>query len=276
MDSYTEFADVYDLFMDTVPYEEWADRIDSLLKEYDERIIPDDDALKSEAGLLLELCCGTGTLTGLLRRKGYDCIGIDASEQMLQIAAEKEEDADESSRILYLNSDIRDFELYSTVGAAVCMCNSINYLTDPDDLVKTFKLVNNYLYPHGLFIFDFNTTGYFRDVLGERVIADNRPEASFIWDNYYDEESGINEYELTVFKRVESPAGNADAKSGLFVRSSETHVQRGYDAGEMRDLIEQAGMKTVKILDADTGDDADEGSLRIWIVARENGKEDIH
>lgn len=267
MNSYTDFAYVYDLFMDNVPYEEWAERTDRLLREYDEKVIPEgDEALASEAGLLLDLGCGTGTFTRLMRDRGYDCIGIDSSEQMLEVALEYEsETSDTEGRILYLLQDMRKPELYSTVGAVVSVCDSVNYLLTPADILQTFKSVNNYLYPHGLFIFDFNTVHYYRDVLAETVIAENRPEGSFIWENFYDEETGINEYDLTVYVRE-------DTKSTRYERFEETHEQRGYDADEIAELLRQAGMEVVLFFDSDTDSEVTDETSRVCMVAREHGK----
>ena len=171
MEAYTDFAEVYDTFMDDTPYEEWADFIAGLIEKYGiskpvrnadcEKDImkaeePDDESiLASERNLVLDLGCGTGTLTELLYEKGYDMMGIDNSEEMLRIAMEKKEKS--GSEILYLCQDMRDLDLYSTVGTVISVCDSINYLLEDEDVEDTFSLVNNYLYPGGLFIFDFNT-----------------------------------------------------------------------------------------------------------------------
>lgn len=171
MDAYSSFASVYDQFMDNVPYEEWAEYLTGLLGEY-----------QVHDGLVLDLGCGTGSLTEILAKKGYDMIGIDNSEDMLQIAMEKR--ADSGLDILYLLQDMREFELYGTVAAVVSICDSMNYLTDYEDLVQTLKLVNNYLDPAGRFYFryeyGFTNTGICQ---GDRTIAEARAECSFIWDN---------------------------------------------------------------------------------------------
>ena len=117
MDAYTNFAEVYDGFMDNVPYRQWADYIQDLLREQGIR-----------DGLVLELGCGTGSLTELLAGKGYDMIGVDNSGDMLQIAMEKREVS--GSDILYLLQDMREFELYGTVRAVVSICDSMNYITE--------------------------------------------------------------------------------------------------------------------------------------------------
>ena len=186
MEAYTGFARVYDLFMDNVPYGEWSRYLLSLLKEYG-----------AKDGIVLELGCGTGKMTRLLSRAGYDMIGIDNSEEMLQMAREAEYEAKEypavqaesESRedILYLLQDMREFELYGTVKAVVSICDCVNYILEEEELLQVFRLVNNYLDPGGVFIFDLNTLYKYREVLGENVICENREEGSFIWENFYDE-----------------------------------------------------------------------------------------
>ena len=186
MDAYTSFASVYDTFMDNIPYKEWADYLIKLLKEYG-----------IQDGLVADLGCGTGNMTELLASAGYDMIGIDNAEEMLEIAMEKREVSGQD--ILYLLQDMREFELYGTVKAIVSICDSINYITEEEDLLEVFRLANNYLDPKGLFIFDFNTVYKYREILGDQTIAEDREYCSFIWDNYYYEEEEINEYELSLF-----------------------------------------------------------------------------
>ena len=130
--------------MDNIPYEEWAEYLMTLLREYN-----------VNNGLVLDLGCGTGNMTELLANAGYDMIGVDNAEEMLEIAMEKR--AESGHDILYLLQDMREFELYGTVKAIVSICDSINYITEEEDLLEVFKLANNYLDPQGVFIFDFNT-----------------------------------------------------------------------------------------------------------------------
>lgn len=250
MEAYTSFAAVYDMFMDNIPYEEWAAYLISLLKEYG-----------IEDGLVLDLGCGTGSLTEILAREGYDMTGIDLSPDMLQIAMEKR--AESGRDILYLLQDMREFELYGTVRAIVSICDSMNYLLEPGDLVQTLRLVNNYLDPEGLFIFDLNTEYKYREILGESTIAEDREESSFIWDNSYDEEKRINEYSLSLFIRE---------KEDLYRKYQETHYQRAYTLGEVKDAIRQAGMEFVAVYDAFTRNAPREDSERIYVIAREKGK----
>ena len=232
-ESYTSFAQVYDMFMDNVDYPAWSKYLIQLLKEY-----------QVEDGLVLDLGCGTGNMTELLAKEGYDMIGVDNSEDMLEIASEKR--AESGLNILYLLQDMREFELYGTVKAVVSICDSINYILEEDDLREVFSLVNNYLDPKGMFIFDLNTK-YKYEQMGETTIAENREEASFIWDNYYDPEEEINEYELAIF----IPEGE---DSDLYRKFEEVHYQRAYDSCDDLPLIGRGRHGVCKAYDAFTKD----------------------
>ena len=219
MDAYREFSAVYDELMDNVPYGQWCERLQELIEKYGVSKPERDaeDALASERNLVLDLGCGTGTLTELMYRKGYDMIGTDISEEMLNVAMEKR--AEKGDSILYLLQDMRELELYSTVGTVYSVCDSLNYILEEEELSAVFSLVNNYLYPKGIFIFDFNTVYKYEKVIGETVIAENREDCSFIWENFYDPESEINEYDLTLF---------ISREGSLFEKFTETHYHAGF------------------------------------------------
>ncbi len=264
MEAYQDFAYVYDELMDATPYVEWGERIHELIQKYGvSRPVRDaKDLLDSERNLVVDLGCGTGTLTELLYNKGYDMVGVDHSESMLSVAMEKKEKS--GAEILYLLQDMRELELYSTVGTMLSVCDSLNYILQEEELLEVFSLVNNYLYPGGIFIFDFNTEYKYREIIGDTTIAENREECSFIWENYYDPQEAINEYDLTIFVKEEN---------GLFRRFQETHLQRGYKVEQMIRLIQQAGMTVLEMMDADTNESVTDESERVYIVAREQGKE---
>lgn len=274
MEAYTDFAKVYDTFMDDTPYEEWCEYLTMLLKKHqitpvleaDTRGGETDDflteKLSQERNTILDLGCGTGTLTELMAKKGYDMIGVDNAPEMLQIAMDKREAS--GLDILYLLQDMRELELYGTVGAVISVCDSVNYLLEEEDIIRTFRLVNDYLYPEGLFLFDFNTVYKYETIIGDATIAENRDDCSFIWENYYHEEEEINEYDLTIFART--------AQEELFQRFQETHFQRGYRLEQMLDMVEQAGLRFVEAIDADTHEAVTEESQRIYIVARKGSQ----
>ena len=250
MASYQSFAQVYDTFMDNIDYDGWSAYLIGLLREYG---ICD--------GLVLELGCGTGSMTERLAMAGYYMIGSDLSPDMLEIAMEKKDAS--GLNILYLLQDMREFELYGTVRAIVSVCDSMNYILEVEDLLQVFRLVNNYLDPGGMFIFDLNTTKKYRD-MGETTIAENREEASFIWENYFDEEEKINEYDLTLFIR--------DEEDGRFDRFEEFHEQRAYSLTEIGELIRESGMELIAMYDAFTHEPATEECERVYVIAREQGK----
>mgnify|MGYP000991373829 CR=1 FL=1 len=250
MEAYTSFAEVYDTFMDNVPYEEWADYLEDRLKEYGIR-----------DGLVLELGCGTGSMTELLAEKGYDMIGVDNSEDMLEIAMEKR--IESGHDILYLLQNMQEFELYGTVRAIVSVCDCVNYVTDKNELQEVFCLVNNYLDPQGIFIFDFNTEYKYREILGNQVIAEDRDECSFIWENYFDEGEMVNEYDLTLFIRDED---------GRYSKYEETHYQKAFEISEVLKAVKEAGMELVAVYDAFTREPVKENSDRVYFVVRECGK----
>ena len=250
MEAYTSFAEVYDTFMDNVPYEEWADYLEDRLKEY---------GVKD--GLVLDLGCGTGSITELLAKAGYDMIGVDNSEDMLEIAMDKRSRS--GLDILYLLQDMREFELYGTVRAVVSICDSMNYLPCEEDFLQTLKLVNNYLDPEGVFIFDLNTPYKYRELIGDATIAENREDASFIWENTWYEKEQVNEYDLTIFART-----NGEYYQKFF----ETHYQKAYELETVKELIQKSGMEFVAAYDAFTREPVRADSERIYIIAREKGK----
>ncbi len=298
MESYREFAYVYDELMDNTPYELWCERIENLIGKYGvtspareetgemqeheeaaaaareasvvngqpdvDQKLSDEALLSTERNLVVDLGCGTGTLTQMMYQKGYDMIGIDNSEEMLSVAMSKREQT--GDEILYLLQDMRELELYSTVGTMISVCDSLNYILEEDELLGIFRLVNNYLYPGGIFIFDFNTVYKYEQVIGDTTIAENREDCSFIWENYYYPEDEINEYDLTVFVQEEGER---------FRRFTETHYQRGYRPEQIAALVEESGMNVLLMKDSDTDGPVTETTERIYVVAGEQGKRKI-
>ena len=246
MEAYSGFAKVYDLFMDNIPYEEWTDYVKELFAE---------EGVKD--GILLDLGCGTGSVTELLAKSGFDMIGIDNSEEMLEIAMEKR--AESGLDILYLLQDMREFELYGTVKGVVSICDSMNYILDDEDLLDVFKLVHNYLDNEGIFIFDMKTMHEYANVMADNTFAEDREESSFIWENYYDEEEEINQYDLSIFVKEED---------GRYRKYEETHLQRAYEQETVEELIKESGLELLHVYDAFTRELPAEDSQRIYFVCR--------
>ena len=248
--AYGEFARVYDMFQDNVDYQLWASWLKGQLKKFG-----------ISGGLVLDLGCGTGTMTELLAEAGYDMIGLDNSEEMLAEAMEKR--VESGHDILYLMQDMQDFELYGTVRAVVSVCDSLNYITEEEELERVFSLVNNYLDPEGIFLFDMNTIYKYQTMIGDATIAENREEGSFIWENSYDRENALNVYELALFLPRED---------GLYEKCEEEHVQKAYSIEAIKAMIVKAGMELVAVYDAYTHNPGDENCERLTFVAREHGK----
>lgn len=287
--SYSAFAYVYDELMDNVPYDDWASYLVGLLKENG-----------VAEGLVCELGCGTGQMTRRLAAAGYDMIGIDLSEEMLDVAREREYEAYESEgnfdeekfnegepdaevdfdgesdadasqpSILYLQQDMREFELYGTVSAVVSICDSMNYMTSDEDLLQVFRLVNNYLDKDGVFVFDMNTEYKYKELMGDTTIAENREDVSFIWENLYDAEKRLNEYCLTLFAKVEDEEDDEEVeKTVLYEKYEEVHLQRAYPLEEVKRLLAEAGMTFVAAYEVLTHEVPGPQCERMYIVARE-------
>lgn len=250
MEAYSGFAQVYDTFMDNIPYEEWSRYLVALLKENG-----------VEEGLVVDLGCGTGIITRYLEKAGYDMIGIDNSQEMLSIAREKSPNS-----ILYLLQDMRNFELYGTVKAAISICDSINYIMSEEELLQVFELVNNYLDPGGIFIFDINTEYKYQAILADNTIAENREDKSFIWDNYYYKDEMVNEYDLTIYVKNEK-------KDNLYIRYDETHYQKAYTLDTIQSLLKRAGMEYITAYHAFSKEKPNKESERIYIIAKETRQE---
>ena len=243
MEAYTGFAQVYDMFMDNVPYEEWCAYICGCFRQNG-----------ISEGAVLDLGCGTGELTRLMAKKGYDMIAVDSSADMLEIASQNWEDG-----ILYIHQRMEELELGESVQAAYSACDSVNYILEEEDLLQAFCRVYSHLMPGGIFLFDMNTDYKYRVLLGENTFAESRDEGSFIWENYYDEESAVNEYDLTLFIPEEGE---------LFRRYTELHYQKNYSMERVRKLLEQAGFCDICLYDDYTDNPVREDSERCTITAR--------
>lgn len=202
--------------------------------------------------LVLDICCGTGTLTQLMAQD-YEMIGVDSSWEMLNVAREK----DPQEKILYLNQSMTDFELYGTVDACYSSLDSVNYLLEKKDLLTHFRLVKNYLNPNGLYIFDISTIYKFRHVLGNRTFTDETETDFFVWQNEY--ENRLLTMDLDIFSEQED---------GSYGRISETHFERGYTVKEIQKAAEQCGFLVEAVYDDLTFQPYHSKSTRVFFVIR--------
>lgn len=241
MDAYSKFAEIYDDLMNDVPYDRIAEIVDSKIKKYE---------IKNN--IVLDLACGTGTLTKELSDKGYEMIGADMSAEMLQKAQEK------NPGVLFLNQPMEDFELYGTVGAIVCSLDGINYLTDDESLYETFRLCNNYLEPDGILIFDINTEYKFKNVLADNIFTFDSEDIFYTWENDYSEEEKLCDFYLTFFVK----------EGEQYTRFDETHTERAFSDEEIEKALKSNGFSIIEKLDDFTGKPATHESERVMYVCK--------
>lgn len=254
--SYDAIASVYDNINSDIDYSAWADFIEKCFERF----------LKNKPSLILDLACGTGQMTFELHKRGYDMIGADMSEEMLLKACDKAYD-NNISDILFIKQDMRDFELYGTVGAICCCLDSVNYLTSIDDLQKCFSCAHNYLDPDGLFIFDVNTPYKFENIYGNNHYifedVDSNGAAAFCgWQNEYNKTTGICNFYLSVFTQSDD---------GKYEREDEEQTERCYTKSELTNALELCGFEVLGFY-ADYDFSAPGDTCERWYIAAQAKK----
>lgn len=227
-DGYSAIARVYDKLNKDIDYKKWADFFEECFSRF----------LKERPEIILDLACGTGRMTRELASRGYDMIGVDGSADMLGEAY-----ASGGEGILYLMQDMRELELYGTVGATVCCLDSLNYLLRDAELSKTFSLVHNYSDPDGLFIFDVNTPYKFENIYSDNayVLEDENDDGGAIycgWQNFYDRESRVCDFYLSVFE---------EGENGQYYRDDEHQRERCYTREEIENALVSTGFELLGV-----------------------------
>ncbi len=234
-EGYDAIAGVYDRLNAEIDYGAWADFVEQCFDRF----------LTARPRMVLDLACGTGSMTLSLARRGYDMIGVDGSVDMLSVAYDRMAQESEPVRVLYLQQDMRAFELYGTVGAVTCCLDSVNYLLSVKDVRACFCCVHNYLDPDGLFLFDVNTPYKFKNIYGDLsyILEDEiaptaegeKPRAVYCgWQNFYDEQSGICQFDLSLFEEM---------PDGSYIRSDEHQKERCYTEAQLKTLLEECGFE---------------------------------
>ena len=248
---YEAFSFYYDQLTENVEYPQRAAYFHKLIQKY----------CQSEGVVLLDLACGTGSLSEEFAKLGYDVLGVDYSYGMLNQAMQKK--LEHNLPIQYICQDMRELDLYGTVDITVCALDSLNHLDSFSDVKTVFQQVFDVTESGGVFLFDMNTVYKYQTMIGNTTIAENRDEGSFIWENSYDEETGINTYELALF---------IPREDGLYEKDEEVHYQRAYPLEKIKELIGKAGMELLAVYDAYTLEPPKEDSGRLTFVVREHGK----
>ena len=253
-DNYGAISSIYDNINAKVDYKSWADFFEKCFDRF----------LPSRPELVLDLACGTGSMTFELAGRGYDMIGVDGSSDMLNVAYDRKYDFDLPRDVLFLLQDMREFELYGTVGAVTCCLDSVNYLVGEGELDECFSLVHNYLDPDGLFLFDVNTPHKFENIYGSNTYVYEEEEcgnnAFCIWQNFYDSESRICDFSLTVFEKED--------KSEKYLRRDEIQSERCYSKEEINEALCKSGFELLGIYSDFEFMDARDTDERWYFIAR--------
>ena len=243
MNSYQALAAYYDRFTDDVGYADWADFFERLFAR--EGMQP---------GLILDLACGTGSLTKILAERGYEMIGADASPDMLMQAMQNTIDCD--PRPLFLNQRMEALDLYGTVDVCLCCLDSINYVTDPAALQTAFERVHLFLEPKtGLFVFDVNTPEKFARIDGNAYVREEE-DVFCVWQAAV--EDGLCAYQFDIFTR--------EGKG--WARAQETHEERIYTPETLTAMLTRAGFSEIKTYGNQSFAPVRGGEDRIYFTAR--------
>lgn len=247
MSRYGAFAEYYDSLTSNVSYDETAKYVADIL---------DENGIKK--GILLDLACGTGTMSVQMAKRGYEVIGIDNSPEMLSEAREKAYEAGED--ILFLCQDMCDIDLYGTVECTICLLDSLNHLESEEELLAAFKGVSLFTVPGGLFIFDVNTQYKHKYVLGNNTFVYDNDDVYCVWQNEYDDESKTVEIFLDFFEE----------ENGLYRRSSEYFTECAFSDETIRRLLKEARFSDVKAYGELSRNAPSETEERIFYVARKD------
>jgi len=239
---YQSFARVYDIFMTDMPVDDWVAFIERQWSSC---------GLKPD--LVLDIGCGTGAVTLPLAGKGYNLIGVDISADMLAEARQKADSL--NLNILFLNQDMREFELYGTVDSVICVCDTVNYLKDVEELKRFFSLVHNYLNNGGVFIFDINTEYKYAEILADNTFSDITGSAAYIWENAYRPDTHVNEYLVTFF---------ISDGSGKYGRFEELHEQFAFRTADVLSALKSCGFTDIQTYGADGFGAPSDDSERIF------------
>ncbi len=244
MNSYTEFASLYDELMNDFDYEEWADYVERIFEKYQKK--PKD---------ILEMACGTGNLSFELAKRRYNLVCFDLSEDMLAKAYKK---LGRYKNVKLLELNMINFNINKKFESVISICDSINYITNKDELLQCFKNVYNHLKDDGLFLFDINSFYKLKNIIGNNIFVEDREDIFYTWQNYYDEEENICEFYLTFFREDEN---------GMYNRFDEDHLERAYTVDEIIQLLKEAGFSKVEFFNAFTFDAPLDTDERINFVA---------
>ena len=245
MSNYVEFATLYDELMNDFDYENWSNYIEEIFNRY-----------KVKPTKLLEMACGTGSLSYYLAKKRYDLVCFDLSSEMLSKAYEK---LGKFKNVKLIKQNMINFNINEKFDSVISICDSINYIINKKDLEQCFKNVYNHLNDNGIFIFDINSFYKLKEIIGNNTFIEDREDVFYTWQNNFNEDTNICEFFLTFFKSGEND---------LYYRFDEEHTERAYRVDEIIECLNNAGFKDVNYYNEFTFDDVSETSERINFVVK--------
>ena len=248
-DNYFALSKVYDRLNGDLDYTTWANYIDEKIKAHSD----------IDVSLVLDLCCGTGTMTLELDSLGYDMTGIDLSPEMLDIARQKALHKNRAENNLFLCQDMCSFELYGTVQAVVSCLDSLNHLDCKADLKKVFDLVHNYLERGGLFMFDLNSPYKFKNIYGTNAYVLEDEGIYCGWQNIYDKDSRICDFYTTVFTENED---------GTYSRFDDYEREYCFTQKEVEKLLLKCGFELVSVDGDIDGSAVEKDTERLYFTAK--------
>lgn len=240
--AYGNFAYYYDSLMDEIDYKSWRNYITEILERYEIKYRD-----------LLEMACGTGTMSVMLACDGYSVTAFDLSCDMLCIANQKA--VDKGVDINFLNQDMCDIRINADYGIILCLCDSINYITDSKKLSDVFQWVFNHLKDGGIFIFDINSSYKLKNIIGDNTFTDDKDDIVYIWNNVLTED-GTVEFYLTFFVK----------QGNNYKRFDEFHVEKIYESGEILDMLRYTGFNEIYVKDGMTMNEVNPFTERINFI----------
>lgn len=263
MHGYGDFAYFYDELTSNAEYEKRCDYICSLLNE----------AGKS-SGILLDLACGTGTLSLMLKDRGYEVIGVDASEDMLTVAQEKKCEVGDTETI-FLCQKMQELDLFGTIDAAVCTLDSINHVTDEEDVKEIFRRVSLFMNDSAVFVFDVNTPYKHEHILGNNTFVYDLDDVFCVWQNTFIKESCTTEISLDIFEKLNADYSENGEDGECYSRYSEQFSERGYDLEKLKSYLEEVKFEVLGVYDEFTKDNVTDKTGRAVFVCRKHGTQFI-